>query len=86
MFIDKELQEISADVTRRAEIGQSSQREIAMLLECWQLYCDKLEELEEKILTEGLNWDDSVTVKVDGKTIRFDNIEQVAEWITNGHQ
>jgi len=30
-----------------------------------------------------MEWDDTVTVKVDGKTIKFDNIEQVAEWLTN---
>lgn len=60
--------------------SQSLVRDIAVLSERYQQYIDYLDEL----LDSEINIDVSVTVRIDGKqTIKFKNIEDVAEWITN---
>jgi len=83
MNIELELKAVSERVTQRAEAGQVSAREIAALLECYHSYTDLWERLEETIFDGRMEWNDAVTVKVDGKTIKFDDIDQVAEWLTN---
>jgi hypothetical protein len=83
MSFEEMLQQASARVSERAERGEAGSREISALLDCYQSYNDLWERIEEKIFDGKMEWDDTVTVKVDGKTVKFDNIEQVAEWLTN---
>ena len=84
MTIDKMLNAASQDITARAEAGQKDSREIALLLDCYQGYMELLDEIDGQIFDGAMDWGNGVTVKVEGKTIRFDNINQVAEWMTNG--
>lgn len=83
-FIDKAVYAAAQRIFDRAEKGLASQREIALGLEAMQLYIDHWEALEEKIFNGQMEWDDTVTIKVNGQAVRFQNIDQVAEFLTNG--
>jgi hypothetical protein len=83
-FIDKEVYAVAQRIFERAEQGLASQKEIALGLETMQAYVDHWEALEEKILNGEMKWDDTVTIKIDGQAVRFQNIEQVAEFLTDG--
>lgn len=55
---------------------------VAVALEANQLYIEYLDGL--KYLTTDQN--SSVTVKVDEKTIRFKNVEGLADWLSESMQ
>ena len=54
-------------------------KELAVVIEMYQKYIEYLDELE----TAPITIDTTVTVKVDGKTIRFNNEEDMSSWITS---
>lgn len=59
-------------------------RDIAELLELYALQDDVYEEIQQACFDHTLNLSEEVYVKVDGKTIKFQNISDTAEWIANG--
>jgi len=81
-MIEKELKQITANILARAERGQATQREIAEVLEAWAKLDDYYTDIQEKCF-DGM-FEDGITVKVDGTTIKFDNSESLAEWMSNG--
>ena len=52
-------------------------RDYALLIELWQVCDDMLGALEDM----PLDLHPQVKVSVDGDTIKFENIEEVAEWL-----
>jgi hypothetical protein len=53
---------------------------LALIVDMNQLYIEYLDELETAPLETKFG---EVTVKVDGKTIRFRNVEDFSSWITS---
>jgi len=53
-------------------------RDYSLLTELWQVYDDMLGEMENM----ELDFHPQVIIKTDGETIQFENISEVAEWIS----
>lgn len=62
----------------------SDMKQLAMAQEAMANLMDYYEEIQNAARDGLINTDFSVTVCVDGKKIKFPNIESVAEWMTNG--
>jgi hypothetical protein len=64
-------------------VANPSPRGLDMAIELLQRYIDYLDEL----IVEGIPafQPTSVTVKADGTTIKFENIEAVANWLTEAN-
>ena len=69
---------INAIVRQMRETGKCDARVLAVAAEANQLYYDYLDEL-----LDGVKVCAAVTVRVDGQTIQFKDIEDVASWITS---
>jgi len=82
MTIETELKAVTADVMARAENGEASQREIAEVLEAWAQLDDYYTAIQDKCFDGGFS--DSVTVRTEGTKIKFDNLDTLVEWMTNG--
>ncbi len=83
MSLESEIHEFISDVTVRATNGEAHPREIAMARELKSRLDDYYDEIRQAIDEGRVTFDASVTVQVDGKRIKFKNIDGVAEWITN---
>ncbi len=81
-MIDTELKEITSNVVKAAEEGKVSQREIAQVLDAWAQLTDYYSEIQERCFEGGM-FLDGVIVKVDGATVKFDNVEALAEWMSH---
>lgn len=65
-----------AELKRRNDAGETvTPRDMAMLQEYQTRYIELLEELETAPVDNG------VTVTINGKTIRFDDTDNMANWI-----
>lgn len=84
MSLEQQVNDFTAEVIRNYEAGKAGQREVAQALELIAQLDDYYSEIQESILNNGLKEDYSVIVKTEGKAIKFSNIDQVAEWMTNG--
>lgn len=84
MSLEQQVNEFASSVIQQYEAGQAGQREIAQALELIAKLDDYYSEIQESILNNGLKEDCFVVVKTEGKVIKFSNIDQVAEWMTNG--
>lgn len=84
MSLEQQINEFSSAVIQAYENGEAGQRELAQALELIAQLDDYYSGIQEHILENGLSEDYSVTVKAEGKVIKFSNIDQVAEWMTNG--
>ena len=60
-----------------SEMENPDEKSIAIAREIEQRWFEYLDDL----LSKDLSIDESVTVKVDGQTIKFKSIEDVAQWI-----
>lgn len=83
MNIEKQIKGHAAQTIQLFDAGQVGQREVAEALELLAQLNDYYTELQESIEDGSLKSDYSVTVKAEGNTIKFSNIDQVAEWMTN---
>ena len=61
-----------------AETDSPDEKSVAIAREIEQRWYEYLDEL----LSKDIKIDTSVTVRVDGQTIKFSSIEDVAQWIT----
>lgn len=84
MSLEQQVNDFAAETIRNFEAGQAGQREVAQALELIAQLDDYYSEIQESIMNKGLTEDYSVIVKTEGKAIKFSNIDQVAEWMTNG--
>jgi hypothetical protein len=69
---------INDTVRRMLDAGKPDPLVLAVAIEANQQYYEYLDEL-----IDGVETCASVTVQVDGRTIRFPDIESVAQWITS---
>ena len=63
----------------RFESGNFTARDVSMLIDLGQQYCEALEEIS----IEGIRVFHPVTIQIDGNKIQFQNIESAAEFITD---
>lgn len=57
--------------------AKMTERDYALLSELWQLYDDMLGAMEDA----PLDFHPQVKITVDGDTIEFGNLDEVAEWL-----
>lgn len=76
--------ERAAALEERVAANGLTGRDIAELLELYALQEDVYESIQQACFDHTLNLNEEVLVKVDGKVIKFQNISDTAEWITNG--
>lgn len=74
--LDQQLQQANAGAYAAIDGGYADPRLLALAVEANQRYIEYLEEVQAMP-----RFDPSVTVKVDGSTIRFENDQQFAEWL-----
>jgi len=72
------IQQIVNEITRCA-LEHPTVKNLMVAIEAQQRFMEYLDELE----VAEFDIDTTVTVKVDGKTIRFEGIEDVTTWITS---
>lgn len=80
-MIDKAIHEHAHRV-----MNGGNQRNIAEALELYAGLDDYYGLLQEGIENGTIKFDSSITVSVDGKKIKFDNIDKVAEWILSNNK
>lgn len=61
----------------------ATEKEKAIAAELLASLHDYYEEIQNAAMDGRITTDYTVTVKVDGQQIKFQNIEKVAEWMTN---
>lgn len=83
MNIEQAVRDFARQVIAQGENKEATQKGIAQALELHASLDDYYDEIQQAILDGMVKFDQSVTIKVDGKTIKFQGIEGVAEWITN---
>ena len=66
--------------TSKLAFENADSKTLAVIVNMNQLYIEYLDELETAPLETKSG---EVTVKVDGKTIRFRNVEDFSSWITS---
>jgi cell division ATPase FtsA len=76
-MIDETVKSINCIVKQMSEKNELSTRALALSVECNQLYLEYLDGLLDNIN----DIDISVTVQVDGKTIKFQNADAMAAWM-----
>lgn len=76
------IQERVNAITRLATSEFTDGKTIAVAVESNQIYLEYLDSL----LDADIIFDTSVTVKVDGVTIKFNSVEEMAAWITSNKQ
>jgi len=79
MNIQQTVEEGNASIRAMMAAGDADPRALAIAVEMNQLYCDYLDSL----LDSDLSVDIAVTVKVDGKCVKFRNIGDVSSWLTS---
>ncbi len=67
-------------VDRMCETGKPDPRVLALAVECYQVYIEYLDELEDSMLPSPPQ---SITVQVQGQTIQFKDSGDLASWITS---
>ena len=77
-------QEVYAFVRSIQVKEKATPKEIAMAQEALARLDDYYDEIQRAAEEGRLCHDFSVTVRTEGKTIKFQNIDSVAEWLTNG--
>ena len=77
-MIQNTINHINALVEAMNDTGKPDPRVLAVAREANQRYMEYLDALLDNICIST-----AVTVRVDGQTIQFENIEQVAQWITS---
>lgn len=82
-MIEQELKDITSAIMKRAEMGQATQREIAEVLEAWAKLDDLYTDIQDRCMLDGM-FTDGVTAKIDGVTVKFENTDGLAEWLSNG--
>jgi hypothetical protein len=83
MTLESEVWDFIHDVAERAERGAADQREIAQALELKASIEEYYEEIQTAIHEKRIDFTESVVVRCNGQTIKFPNIEGVAQWIIN---
>ncbi len=71
---------VLTEIISRAEKGSATIRDGWVILDRLQAEVDYLKELEETLPASDM----SVTVKINGTSIRFQNTDKFAEWLTGG--
>lgn len=61
-----------------------SQREIAEALELYARLDDYYAEIQEICMVKGVFDPPSIVVKVNGEAVKFQTIDEIAEWISDG--
>lgn len=80
MNIEQEVLKFSWDVIQQEGATQLG---IAQALELHASLDDYYDEIQQAVHEGRITTDQSVTIKIDGKTIKFSDIEGVAKWITS---
>lgn len=83
MNLEQMVFDFSQKVIQQGETREATQKGIAQALELHASLDDYYDEIQRAILEGNVKFDQSVTIKVDGKTIKFQDIEGVAQWITS---
>lgn len=81
MNLEQMVFDFSQKVIQQGEAREATQKGIAQALELHASLDDYYDEIQRAILEGNVKFDQ--TIKVDGKTIKFQDIEGVAQWITS---
>lgn len=81
MSLESEIKEFIHTVTEQAEAGIVDDRSIAMARELHSGLLDYYDELFEAVQDGRVKFDSSVTIAIDGQSIKFQNENQFAEWL-----
>lgn len=81
-MIEYIVKEANALLGQAVDAGTADARMVATVQEINQRYIDYLDELSDHIARHGIA-NDGIIVKVDGASIKFKTIEDVAEWMTS---
>lgn len=74
----------AADLEKRITENGTTSRDLAELVELFQMTDDTYAEIQDAFLEGRLKHNETVTVSVEGTTLKFKNIDDVAEWLANG--
>lgn len=74
-------QTLERDILKFASTAES-ERGRAQALELLTGLTEYYDEIQDAIHDGKVEFDTSITVKVDGKTIKFKSIDEVSEWLT----
>jgi predicted RNA-binding protein Jag len=72
------IQQQVASIVQQA-MQNGDKKSLALAVDAAQRYYEYLDELE----ISPLDIDTNISVQVEGKTIRFQNVEEIASWITS---
>lgn len=80
--MERDILDFIREVEQRGDTGEVSQREIAQALELNSALMDYYTAIQDAIFDGSIKFDDSVTVRTENRTIKFQDIGGAAQWMT----